>query len=621
MVSRSDKKAEDRMRTVDMQVDTVDVEQANGILGYYLPDRYSITLNYVKEGDYIDDEAITGTTLIHEQKHRDNYIQGMHKYVVSPEQAYKRNMHDEISANIAELVALRDEYIQTGDIAVFDKKPKFAFYKEAIEKGEINPNSEYVEDFQKDMSLIVNGTQKMWMEQHADGYVDACLYRMTSEGDYEKKEAEHWDENYQKSLKIAYTIGGVDFTQFMEHDVEIPQTAKTKISDDVINNPDEAQQEYRLSDAEIFEKCGFPPYDGSISLAQYKQLLYHQMAIDKLAHDSPSHNEDGSVCSPYERLQYLYSDAYRESTRETYNILVAEDTPDCEFMRKEFPDFESFYNYNLQIDSDFAPEVYKGCLEKAGLHEDFINRMVDFQAHEYAKTGKDFPQEDNPENYQQALQKMFGKAYDLYKPFCLDPQHNLSAQTFLFVLEYEDGLRGEIYRKLMELRYRLTHITDENGDSREVGLWEKMKHTARKIKQKVTDAFSEDETEDKNNQEGRAQRRIHVYREWQNKDGERVSEVQYQRILDLNKPIIKQPVISRRTEANAQAVQKPTEQPDNTKVDVAREMRRNHNSAKESYEAKQPSRDKYIGNPAKEAADRRNRMNGNFRRNMKQHGF
>lgn len=59
--------------------------------------------------------------LMHEQKHQDNRSQGIYEYALSPEQAYKTEMNDEISANMASLVYLRDKYLKTGDISVLKK--------------------------------------------------------------------------------------------------------------------------------------------------------------------------------------------------------------------------------------------------------------------------------------------------------------------------------------------------------------------------------------------------------------------------------------------------------------------------------------------------------------------
>ena len=153
------------MRNIDFQVDTI--PERTGAAAYMTHKNNTITSNYVKgASEYYNQFNQSDYVLLHEQKHRDNINQGIYDYPVSPEQAYKLNMYDEISAMTTELIALRDEYIRTGDISVFDKDDsRFHFYKEAIEKGEINPRSNTKEDFDKDMRLIANGTKNMWMQK------------------------------------------------------------------------------------------------------------------------------------------------------------------------------------------------------------------------------------------------------------------------------------------------------------------------------------------------------------------------------------------------------------------------------------------------------------------------
>lgn len=85
-------------RDIDFQVDTIPANR--GVNGWFTPNKQSVTISY-KDGSTRMD------SLPHEQKHRDNYSAGMYEYAVSSEQAYKLNMHDEISANIASLIVLR----------------------------------------------------------------------------------------------------------------------------------------------------------------------------------------------------------------------------------------------------------------------------------------------------------------------------------------------------------------------------------------------------------------------------------------------------------------------------------------------------------------------------------
>ena len=195
--------ADDKMRTIDFQVDTLSNENTAG--GYFTPNKRTVTINYQEGNEEFNDWSQSPTVLIHEQKHRDNYSQGMYVYALSPEQAYKVEMHDEISANMAALLYLRDEYLKTGNMAVFEQENgRFAFYTDAIKKGEINPFSSKEEDFDKEMALIVNGTRDMWVRDFAstDSYLSTGKWYAQHRGEADGKHAAFYDENYDRAKKI-----------------------------------------------------------------------------------------------------------------------------------------------------------------------------------------------------------------------------------------------------------------------------------------------------------------------------------------------------------------------------------------------------------------------------------
>ena len=219
-------------KKIDYQVDTLDVASATGVtLGYYSSGANTITVNYHENDERYRDLEENGrdAILYHEQKHRSNNNKGFKadSIRVAPEQYYKLCMADEISANMATLVYLREEYIKTRDINVFDKDGgRFSFYKEAVQKGDVNPFSSDPKAFEKEMSLIMNGTQKMWEDRYATLYAKTHtkktqMYSMIGNVNFEGNEAE-----YQKQLDIAYTIGGVNFKQYMQKDIEIPIESK-----------------------------------------------------------------------------------------------------------------------------------------------------------------------------------------------------------------------------------------------------------------------------------------------------------------------------------------------------------------------------------------------------------
>lgn len=598
-------------RVIDFVVDTLNIrdgeESWGGHSGWGIEHKGVITAHYnIFENGYINDNSIDEYTLyVHEQKHRDNMQNGVYEYPMSWEQAYKTNMHDEISATMSELLQLREEYIQTGDISVFDKAPKLDFYKEAIEKGEIKPNSPYQEDFDKEMAFIVNGTRDMWVNNYSGMYVDQNLYFATAAYDVSGKYGQYYDENYERAKKIAYNIGGVDFTKYMDKDVEIPEVANSKMIEEIANSPS-MQEYYHLTDAQVFEKSGFPPYDGSISLYEYKKLLQHQMAVNNFAGGQGWVNQETGEYKTYSKEEFLKSLSSKEAEyRKKYDDEVNSRWGDS--IKKIYPTFEAYWK-DYQT---FYAKDYQEKFNEATSNEEFIDKMVKYKAAEYAKTGKEFPK-DNPENYQKALNKLYCGAYDVLKPDETKLKSELSetaeklqnssawertmenylksvgvspedAEYKAHYLAKENKIIGGwgcfvggpflgAYNKVKDLKHRMTHITDENGEEQNVGLWGKIKHKAKQIKEDLTTEVEIDEDGTKwvgecsvwkglknkisswfkpspqqepikNEPINPVNKGAPEYPKW-SKDN-RVSEVQHKTILDMRKPIIKQPTISR----------------------------------------------------------------------------
>ena len=616
-MEKARKLAEDKMRTIDFQVDTLyirdDKESWGGNSGWGLNSKGVIKVNYnIYESGYINDNSIDNYTLyVHEQKHRDNMENGIYEYPMSWEQAYKTNMHDEISATMTELLQLREEYIQTGDISVFDKAPKLYFYKKAIEKGEIKPNSPYKEDFDKEMAFIVNGTRDMWVNNYSGRYVDQNLYFATATYDVSGKYGQYYDENYERAKKIAYNIGGVDFTKYMDKDVEIPEAANSKMIEEIANSPS-MQEYYHLTDAQVFEKSGFPPYDGTISLYEYKQLLQHQMAMNNFAGNHTWVNEETGEYKVYSKEEYLKSLSSQERIekyKQDYNEMTSAKCPNADEMKEEFPTFESFLKYM----QSFEVKDYQEQFNEATRNEAFIDKIVEYQAAEYAKTGKDFPK-DNPENYQKALNKLYCGAYDVLKPDESNLKSNLSANAKKIADESNKGWFDNLRDKAQSLKHRLTYIKDEFNNEKYVGLWGKIKHKAKQIKEDLT-TYREIDEEDGGEWVGKCSiwkgighkisswfktspqqepvrnepthpvnKGTPEYLKW-SKD-KRVSEVQHRQIPDMRKPIIQQPTKSRADEqqnhTSSQTAPAAKMKSDTSKAQVAAGRPKNKSTSSQS---------------------------------------
>ncbi|MBQ8785579.1 MAG: hypothetical protein IJZ59_06020 [Alphaproteobacteria bacterium] len=345
-------------RDIDYQVDTLPNPRS---LATYSTLNNSITLHYdnTMGKDYTIPEDDIATIVIHEQKHRDNKKNGLYSRPVNPDQSYKLDMHDEISANMAELIYLRDKYIKTGDISVFDVSYRFDFYKEAIKKGEINPNSPYREDFDKDMALIVNGTTEMWEENFKSRYSTQNSTNAIA-SDLSGRYAKWHDENYQESLKIAYTIGGVDFTQYKTKDIELDDFGKKQLNYMLVQSYMYLRSQPNESIAQRFE---IPKYDGKLTLTQYANLVQHALVLREMfIYDSST-----SVGMSDMAKAYLSGEKTIEQLK----------------------------------------EKYANSFEKKKTNHETMRAIMNGITNEYSKKGKKLPKKCKDEYYQQAVNDLY----------------------------------------------------------------------------------------------------------------------------------------------------------------------------------------------------------------------
>ena len=478
------------MRNIDFQVDTVSVERANDTGAYQNHETNSITSNFIKENNEWNEWAQGDNILIHEQKHRDNNNQGLFEYPVSPEQAYKLEMYDEISANMASLLLLRQKYLETGDISIFDKteQGRFSFYKEAIEKGEINPRSNTKEDFDKDMRLIANGTKNMWMQKWAptEMYIDECASNAVAYGDMTGKYAQYYDQNYERGKKIALTIGGVDFTQYLDNDVEIPEAGRKKIENSPYISNTNADNLKNLSNQELTKKFNIPAYDGSMSLQQYQDYLQH----------------------------YFMSESLNPAALQ-----------------------------NIENDKSALETMKQAGTENIKANEALINLAVTTAAQDYAKNGDKLP-EANDEAYNNAVNKLYeveiGEGKNARK---INVRQNLNLDD----KDFNDNL------PITNLPEDVKNIVSENSSfwnrmkTKCNNLWDEVKNKF----SDEDDEFDYDEDDNENNwiESAKKNEPINIirknktpeYRQWANEDGSRVSEVQHRELPDMTKDIIRKP--------------------------------------------------------------------------------
>lgn len=211
-------------REVDYQVDTL--AQYNPTIAYFMKNKQSVTQNYY---EYMDHNIIQElSTLAHEQKHRDNSKFDLANTPMSLTQQYKSLCHNEISANIVELLQLRQMYIeakteQERNDVIDVMSINFKFYADALKstgEDKIDPFSTSPKDFDNEMSFIANTIQSNWINKKAFSYnkTNVLVVQGTfSVHNYDTLQEN--DANYQKYLDHAYTIGGLNFSKYMKSDI------------------------------------------------------------------------------------------------------------------------------------------------------------------------------------------------------------------------------------------------------------------------------------------------------------------------------------------------------------------------------------------------------------------
>ena len=212
-------------RTIDYQVDTV--ARYNPTVAYFMKNKQSITQNYYQFMDH--DQIQELSTLAHEQKHRDNSTFDLPNTPMSLTQHYKAQCHNEISASIVELLQLRQMYIdaktpEEKQAVMTAMNVNFDFYVDALkstEKDAINPLSTSPKDFDNEMSFITNSITNKWMKKNAPTYNKA--HSLVTQGTFlihNYNTLQNNDANYQKFLDHVYTIGGINFKNYLTKDIE-----------------------------------------------------------------------------------------------------------------------------------------------------------------------------------------------------------------------------------------------------------------------------------------------------------------------------------------------------------------------------------------------------------------
>ena len=350
-------------QTVSYQVDTLVLDGHVYPGAYYDYASNNIIMNYFKNAENRSEASLEGV-LYHELKHRYNYQRGIWAYPLSLEDAYKVQMHDEMSAHLASLIAAREVYLKTGNVEdITNVAEDCLFYRNAVVLEQINPKSRNKEDFEKEMAFMLEGVQKMWMKYYAEHplMMEECAVNGAANYDVSGRYEQFYGENYHRALKIMYTIGGVDFSKYLEKDIQIPEDGRKMLYKKMYENyeifPKMAHREF----AEIMD---FPTFDGKMSVKQYYNLLQHRLMAD-----------------------YLVPVLQKESMK--------------------------------KADEEAIQKIIGHARQYAAKQKAILNRMAYLAAREYKSSGRKLPK-DNDEAYDDAAEKMYVGVFEFYNISWLD---------------------------------------------------------------------------------------------------------------------------------------------------------------------------------------------------------
>lgn len=199
---------------------------------------------------YNSQEQISSIAL-HEGDHDINAVQGLKAPGIGDIHFAKVCIHDEIAANIAELLDMREKYLNSGDLNMINDRYKF--YKEAVKSGQILPKADKI-PADEELRLIANGMRDFWCGTNQAYYEPAHIgmTRRWMRRNFKQKLRDNllgrdlkdkYNQEYLSRLNDCYTFqislkdkNGqesqvlVNFLKYMDKDVKISDNVKQAIA-------------------------------------------------------------------------------------------------------------------------------------------------------------------------------------------------------------------------------------------------------------------------------------------------------------------------------------------------------------------------------------------------------
>ena len=331
--------------------------------------------------DKAPQDAPQELTLVHERQHQINEQKGVRSAIVSLDENYQRDVHDEVTALIAEKLEIRKQYkdCQTDEelqafFNKFAKLPEHADYLYALRTKEINPNSTSPDDFKKEMAFIKDSSIRYRADPSDDAYKRSWMRNTKIYLQQNPAEIKSNPNALKKAVHDMYVIGGFDFNTVGNQDIHLIENQAVQTADNFLaqgGNPkkilrflDQGDSSYKL--AETFDLTGLNREQAQkvIQTAFISEYLSQNIAGDLVLGLKPSY--DFNYISGSQRNQVAtYLDIKEDIWEKNGTLSEKGDEHKFEDMMKQAKQvtldakgwYEAFQN-NIRSKKFTADEIY-----------------------------------------------------------------------------------------------------------------------------------------------------------------------------------------------------------------------------------------------------------------------
>lgn len=192
--------------------------------------------------------------LAHEVHHRDVQEQGARAQDMSPVEYYKIQCLEEISSCFIECLVIREKYKEAADKKAYLEDlcansiiaESYKYYIDKLKDGTFSPSNGSQENFDAEMTYLINKTRQTWLEDSQDEYCDRHCSSARTHCCIKGVSGKSNSDNYNQAIRKMYTIGGIDFSKYLfSFDIPLSPRAVDQLSKITV---DPQKQEMRFDE-------------------------------------------------------------------------------------------------------------------------------------------------------------------------------------------------------------------------------------------------------------------------------------------------------------------------------------------------------------------------------------